>query len=237
MCVGLATGASGQFSHHRWCRGEALLTGGDTLRGQISHQTDQDLVVIRTTDGRLRTLTPHQVDTFVLHDTVTDEVHHYRSIHRRDERHGYSPRLFYEVIFAGEHVSLLARLPMWRMRSQVMRKLALPDQLLSQGGRTFLKTTLLATAPQPLTLYVMRDDATTLQRCPTHALGRRRARRQLLALMDDHRDDVNGFLRRRAYHLQKPHEYVGAMIFYERLKLGRVAAAAGSRATPAGAVR
>jgi hypothetical protein len=95
-----------QFPSDFWHQGKLVLDGGDTLRGQLKYNLQNDLVQLQI-NGRLETFTPRKVVFFEIFDQAVRKYRQFYSLPYSGEAQ-YKTTVFFELMEEGK-MTLLCR--------------------------------------------------------------------------------------------------------------------------------
>lgn len=95
--------ADGKFSKDFWHGGELDTKSGETLRGTLQYNIEENTVVIRIGDGTTRSFTPNTADAFQFTDALTGQQRIFYALpYAAPKMRGYAQPIFFELLSEGE---------------------------------------------------------------------------------------------------------------------------------------
>lgn len=100
-------GASAQWAYELWHDGKVVLETGDTLRGQVKYDLQQDLIQFTNKNGTIETFTARKVLLCEIFDKTVGMYRQFYSLPYHTAS-GYKTPVFFELIGEGK-LTLLSR--------------------------------------------------------------------------------------------------------------------------------
>lgn len=110
VCIGvlITVGAQAQrWPSDLWHDGKAVLTTGDTLRGLIKYDLNQDLIQYNDRKGNIEALTARKLLFFEIFDTTVKQYRQFYALPYNSNT-GYKAPVFFELLAEGK-MTLLTR--------------------------------------------------------------------------------------------------------------------------------
>lgn len=101
MFMVLAIGVSAQWSFELWHDGKIVLESGDTLRGQVKYDLQQDLVQFSGRKGIIEAYSARKILTFEIFDKLVNQYRQFYSL-PYNTASGYRTPVLFELIGEGK---------------------------------------------------------------------------------------------------------------------------------------
>lgn len=201
FCLSVVCGVHAQsFSKDLWHDGEADLFSGETLRGKIKYDLDNNSLQISTA-GIVRSLSSYQVETFRIFDELQKTQRFFYTLPYKKAGNYDSP-VFFELLYEGKKLTLLNR------EAFVQRVVGMPGfwGWGWWGPRMGMGTTTVQT-----------DNYYVLDMTKEQVIKPGDQRSDWLALMKDFRDEVSEFIRVNKLSVTERKDLIKIMSYYDEL--------------------
>ncbi|MCS6967930.1 MAG: hypothetical protein RMJ44_04125 [Cytophagales bacterium] len=195
----LAIQVQGQtFSRDMWHEGEANLFSGETLRGKLKYDLDNNSLQISTA-GVVRSFSSYQVESFEIFDELQKVPRTFFTLPYRKSGN-YEAPFFFELLYEGKKLTLLNR------EVFVQRIISGPTMWGWWGPRVAMGTTTV----QADSYYLL-----DMQKEQVIKVGQQRS--DWLALMKDFRDEMNEFIRTNKLSFTQRADVLKIIAYYDQL--------------------
>ncbi|WP_020530705.1 hypothetical protein [Flexithrix dorotheae] len=101
-------GYSQDFSKNYWHRGEIDLTSGETLKGEVKYDLENDNLVFKS-GNMVRSYNATRVEAWQIVDALTKTIRYFYTLPYSTDGSSYKKPTFFELLSEGEPISLLAK--------------------------------------------------------------------------------------------------------------------------------
>ncbi|MDW7691807.1 hypothetical protein R9C00_16310 [Flammeovirgaceae bacterium SG7u.111] len=187
---------SQEFSKDMWHRGEIDLENGETLKGKIKYNLDENNIVFQA-GAVIRSLNPTKVEAWQIIDTNTKQVRYFYTLPYSHDRSSYKKPTFFELLTEGDKLTLLTR-------EDVVEKIENQYDPYFFGGRNVRMSVLVEN-------YFFMNSRGQIISCPTDI-------DDLMKFMGDKESQIKKFIKTNKLKIERRENMIQIVDYYNSLQ-------------------